>query len=97
MTETPEVMRQHIEETKSQLWEKLDTLESQVSDAVQAVAASFKCVPIEGTHLSACFVVLSMCSRCFCECKPLLPSFGTPPQHNKILPLFFGELCKKLC
>ena len=38
MTETPEVMRQHIEETKSQLWEKLDTLESQVSDAVQSTS-----------------------------------------------------------
>ena len=40
MTETPEVMRQHIEETKSQLWEKLDTLESQVSEAVQSTSTA---------------------------------------------------------
>ncbi|MBC7819099.1 MAG: hypothetical protein IAG10_19590 [Planctomycetaceae bacterium] len=40
MTETPEAMRQHIEETKSQLWDKLDTLESQVSEAVTETVAS---------------------------------------------------------
>ena len=40
MTETPEVMRQHIEETKSQLWDKLDTLESQFSEAVTETVAS---------------------------------------------------------
>lgn len=40
MTETPEVMRQHIEETKSQLWEKLDTLECQVSEAVQSTSTA---------------------------------------------------------
>ena len=40
MTETTEVMREHIEETKSQLWDKLDTLEGQVSEAVTETVAS---------------------------------------------------------
>ena len=40
MTESPEVMRQQIEETKSQLWEKLDTLECQVSEVVQSTSTA---------------------------------------------------------
>ena len=40
MTDTPEVMRQHIEETKSQLWEKLDILENQVSEVVQSTSTA---------------------------------------------------------
>ena len=39
-TESTDVMRQQIEETKSHLWEKLDTLESQVSEVVQSTTTA---------------------------------------------------------
>ncbi len=40
LVESTEEMRQHIEETKSQLWDKLDTLESQVSEVVQSTTTA---------------------------------------------------------
>ncbi|MFM9964874.1 MAG: hypothetical protein ACKV2Q_27030 [Planctomycetaceae bacterium] len=41
MNDTPEVIRQQMEETKSQLTEKLESLECQVSDGVQSVTDAF--------------------------------------------------------
>lgn len=40
MIDSPEAIRQQIETTKSQLWEKLDTLENQVSDAVLSTSTA---------------------------------------------------------
>ena len=40
MIDSPETIRQQMEATKSQLWEKLDTLENQVSDAVQSTSTA---------------------------------------------------------
>ena len=41
MNDTPEVIRQQMEDTKSQLTEKLESLECQVSDGVQSVTEVF--------------------------------------------------------
>ena len=41
MNDTPEVIRQQMEETKSQLTEKLGSLECQVTDGVQSVTDVF--------------------------------------------------------
>lgn len=41
MNDTPEVIRQQMEDTKSQLTEKLESLECQVSDGVQSVTDAF--------------------------------------------------------
>ena len=40
MIDSPEMIRQQMEATKSQLWEKLDTLENQVSDAVLSTSTA---------------------------------------------------------
>ena len=40
MIDSPETIRQQMEATKSQLWEKLDTLENQVSDAVLSTSTA---------------------------------------------------------